>query len=165
VSAPTHSLRAHSDVHQLRRQTKELLTAFRAGDADIVAEVNLHYRDGDADAGTFALHDAQLVLARAYGFDSWPKLKAAVVEVTVSRLSDAVRAGDSARDGLARGTPRDHQHGRTGRRRASAAAFRRTRSQRRDGPSADGARRRCEDWDLPASRADDGAGDRDRSGL
>jgi len=36
---------------------------------------NVHaYHDADAD--TFALHDAQLVIARAYGFESWPKLKA-----------------------------------------------------------------------------------------
>jgi len=95
VSTPTRSLRAHPDLHQLRRQAKELLSAFLAGDAEAVAEVNHHYRD--ADAATFALHDAQLVLARAYGFDSWPKLKAVVDEVTVSRLSDAVRAGDRVR--------------------------------------------------------------------
>ena len=48
----------------------------------------------DADAATFALHDAQLVLARAYGFESWPKLKAFVDGVTVERLVEAVRAGD-----------------------------------------------------------------------
>ena len=43
---------------------------------------------------SFALHDAQLVLARSYGFDSWPKLKAFVDGVTVRGLCDAVRAGD-----------------------------------------------------------------------
>ena len=41
-----------------------------------IAEVHAHYRG--AESTTFALHDAQLVLARAYGFDSWPKLKAYV---------------------------------------------------------------------------------------
>jgi hypothetical protein len=94
-SAPTRSLRSHPDLGQLRRQAKELLAAFRKGDADAVAEVHGHYHD--ADAATFALHDAQLVLARAYGFDSWPKLRAFVDGVTVSRLSDAVRAGHTAR--------------------------------------------------------------------
>ena len=43
---------------------------------------------------TFALHDAQFVLARSYGFESWPKLKAAVEEVTTKRLHDAVKKGD-----------------------------------------------------------------------
>ena len=33
-------------------------------------------------------------MARAYGFDSWPKLKAYVDGVTIQRLVDAVRAGD-----------------------------------------------------------------------
>jgi len=47
------------------------------------------------DPADFALHDAQLVLARAYGVDSWPKLKAFVDGVTVTRLIDAVRAGDT----------------------------------------------------------------------
>jgi ankyrin repeat protein len=89
---PTRTLRDKPDLAQLKRQAKELLQAFAAGGADAVAEVNAHYRD--ADPATFALHDAQLVLARAYGFESWPKLKAFVDGVTVRALCDAVRAGD-----------------------------------------------------------------------
>jgi ankyrin repeat protein len=89
---PARSLREHSDLIQLKRQAKELLAAYREGDADAVAEVSAHYRD--PAAATFALHDAQLVLARAYGFESWPKLKAFVDGATVSRLIAAVRAGD-----------------------------------------------------------------------
>jgi ankyrin repeat protein len=94
-TAPTRSLREHPDLNQLKRQAKELLSAFQAGDAEAAAEVHLHYRG--ADASTFALHDAQLVLARAYGFDSWPKLRAFVDGATVSRLIEAVRAGDAPR--------------------------------------------------------------------
>jgi hypothetical protein len=33
VSTPTRSLRAYADLYQLGRQAKELLSAFRAGDA------------------------------------------------------------------------------------------------------------------------------------
>jgi hypothetical protein len=66
-----------------------------ASDPGAIAEVNAHYRA--ADAATFALHDAQLVLARSYGFDSWPKLKAFVDDVTVKRLAEAVERGDVAR--------------------------------------------------------------------
>ena len=73
-SLPTRKLREHPDLDQLKRQAKELLDAFSAGDTAAVAEVKAHYHD--ANPFTFALHDAQLVLARAYGFDSWPKLKA-----------------------------------------------------------------------------------------
>ena len=54
--------------------------------------MNAHYRG--ADPGSFALHDAQLVLARAYGFQSWPKLKAYVDGMTAKRLIEAVRAGE-----------------------------------------------------------------------
>jgi ankyrin repeat protein len=57
--------------------------------------VSHHFRG--ADPATFALHDAQFVLARAYGFESWSKLKAFVDGATVSRLIEAVRAGDIAR--------------------------------------------------------------------
>ena len=91
----TRSLPDRPDLHHLKRQAKDLLAAFRAGDPDAVGEVTTHYRD--ADAATFALHHAQLVLARAYGFESWPKLKAFVDGATVSRLIEAVRAGDAAR--------------------------------------------------------------------
>jgi len=94
-SLPTRTLREHPDVDQLKRQAKELLAAFRAGEAEITAEVTTHC--SGADAATFALHDAQIVIARAYGFESWPKLKAYVDGVTVAGLSRAVRAGDMER--------------------------------------------------------------------
>lgn len=90
--SPTRTLRDKPDLAQLKRQAKELLQAFAAGGADAVAEVDAHYRD--AHPATFALHDAQLVLARAHGFESWPRLKAFVDGVTVRVLCDAVRAGD-----------------------------------------------------------------------
>jgi ankyrin repeat protein len=92
---PTRTLPPHPDLRQLRRQAKALLDGFIRGDGATVAEVTAHYHD--ADAATFALHDAQLVIARAYGFESWPKLKAAVQGVTIERLTDAVRARDLRR--------------------------------------------------------------------
>jgi ankyrin repeat protein len=91
---PVRTLRQRPDIDQLKRQAKELRAAFRAGEPDAVAEVTAHFRG--ADPGTFALHDAQLVLARSYGFDSWPKLKARVDGVTVRRLCEAVERGDVA---------------------------------------------------------------------
>ncbi len=91
-SLPTRTLRENPDLDQLKRQAKELLNGFLAGQPDAVVEVNTHYHD--ASASNFALHDAQLVIARAYGFESWPKLKGYVDGVTVGRLSEVVRAGD-----------------------------------------------------------------------
>ena len=89
---PTRTLRDKPDLAQLKRQAKELLQAFAAGGTDAASEVHAHYQGANPES--FALHDAQLVLARSYGFDSWPKLKAFVDGVTVRGLCDAVRAGD-----------------------------------------------------------------------
>ncbi len=89
---PFRTLRERPDLEQLKRQAKKLLAAFRAGETEAVAEVQAHYHG--AQAASFALHDAQLVLARSYGFASWPQLKAHVDGITVRRLVDAVRAGD-----------------------------------------------------------------------
>jgi len=91
---PTRTLADRPDLEQLRRQAKELREAFRARTPDAVAEVTSHYRN--AEPASFALHNAQLVLARAYGFQSWPKLKAYVEGATDQRLVAAVRAGDLA---------------------------------------------------------------------
>ena len=93
-NVPTRRMRQHPDLEQLKRQAKELLQAFVAGEPHAAAEVNAHYRA--ADASKFALHDAQLVVARSYGFESWPKLKAYVDGVTVKRLAEAIRADDLA---------------------------------------------------------------------
>ena len=93
-SLPTRTLPDRPDLHQLRRQAKELCEGFVAGTADAVAEVNAHY--GAADRSTFALHHAQLVLARSYGYDSWPKLKAFVDGATARHLIQSVRADDES---------------------------------------------------------------------
>jgi ankyrin repeat protein len=61
---------------QFKHQAKELLKAYRVGDANAVAEVQRHEQAPDPAA--FALHDAQRVLARSYGFPSWQKLKSYV---------------------------------------------------------------------------------------
>lgn len=54
-----------ADFNQFKRQAKELLKAYRAGDASAVAEVERHEQAPGPAA--FALHDAQRVLARSYG--------------------------------------------------------------------------------------------------
>src|SRR5688500_15258821 len=68
-----------ADLQQLKTQAKELLKAHDAGDPDALARVReAHPRFAKAssvDAGALKLSDAQLVLAREYGFASWPALK------------------------------------------------------------------------------------------
>ena len=99
---PTRAMRENPDLDQLKRQAKELLESFRASRPQAVAEVSAYHRTANPE--TFALHDAQFVLARSYGFESWPKLKAAVDGVTASRLHEAVESGDirTAREMLVR---------------------------------------------------------------
>jgi ankyrin repeat protein len=92
ANLPARKLPGRPDLDQLKCQAKELREAFAAGESTAVAEVLAYYRD--PDPVHFALHEAQLVLARAYGFDSWPKLKARIDGVTASRLHDAVAEGD-----------------------------------------------------------------------
>jgi ankyrin repeat protein len=80
------------NLEHLRKQAKELLERFRASELAAVAEVRQFERN--PDPFHFALNDAQRVLARAYGFESWPKLKAFVDGATIARFADAVKAGD-----------------------------------------------------------------------
>src|SRR5690242_5194392 len=89
---PTRAMRENPDIDQLKRQAKELFESYRASEPEAVAEVAAYHRT--ATPGSFALHDAQFVLARSYGFESWPKMKAAVDGVTASRLHEAVENGD-----------------------------------------------------------------------
>jgi len=82
------------NLEQLRKQAKELLKSYRSGDRAAEAEVRRFERNPAPDG--FALADAQRVLARAYGFDSWPKLKAFVDGVTIAGFAEAVNRGDAA---------------------------------------------------------------------
>jgi ankyrin repeat protein len=93
-SAPTRTLPHKPSLAQLRKQAKELLKSYRAGKEAAVAEVERFERS--PDPAHFALADAQRVLARAYGFSSWPALKNHVEGVNFAALLAAVEAGDVA---------------------------------------------------------------------
>ncbi len=92
--APTRTLPPTASLAQLRKQAKELLVSYRARKELAVAEVERFERS--PDPASFALADAQRVLARAYGFFSWTKLKQHVTGVNFSALLAAAEAGDVA---------------------------------------------------------------------
>jgi ankyrin repeat protein len=92
---PMRRLPKQPSLEQLRNQAKDLLQNFRAGEPSAVAEVRQFERK--PDIATFALNDAQRILARAYGFESWPKLKAFVDGVNIASFADAVKANDAPR--------------------------------------------------------------------
>lgn len=70
---PTIKLPADPSLEHLRNQARALQRAVRAGDPAALARVRARHPDGDV--GGFPLAVAQLVLAREYGFASWPRLK------------------------------------------------------------------------------------------
>lgn len=101
---PRRTLPDHPDLGQLKRRAKELLHAARAGDAGARSRFRIlpafsAIPETEFENTTLALHDAQSVLAREHGFDSWKRL-AERVEETAFRLEDAARAFvEAATDG------------------------------------------------------------------
>lgn len=59
------------DLRQLRIQAKELVRAVRSGDATALARVVPYFRSGEE----FVLAQAQLVVARENGYESWPTMR------------------------------------------------------------------------------------------
>jgi ankyrin repeat protein len=92
--APTRSLPDNPSFAQLRKQAKELLKAYLAGEDAAVAEVRRFERS--PDPAKFSLADAQRVLARAYSFSSWPALKNHVEGADFAAFLAAAEAGDVA---------------------------------------------------------------------
>jgi ankyrin repeat protein len=77
----SHQLPPDANLRQLRNQAKDLRRACREGDANAIGRIGqTHPRfsgltQAEITAAGIALADAQLVIARELGFDSWPKLK------------------------------------------------------------------------------------------
>ena len=90
--APTRRLPQHPNLEQLRKQAKDLLEQYRSGDSSAIAEIQQFERN--PDLSTFALNDAQRTLARAYGYESWPKLKAFVDGANIARFAEAVKTSN-----------------------------------------------------------------------
>ena len=78
---PIRSLPATPSLNSLKSQAKQLLSRQRKGEAESnIRFVSSHpdwtdASESDIQSAALSLADAQLVVAREYGFDSWPKLK------------------------------------------------------------------------------------------
>ena len=85
------------DLEKQKKLAKSLMRDYCAGELQAIACVEaLHPKPPAADG--FKLSDAQLVVARTYGFASWPKLKLKIDALTKTPLdlfTDAVRRGDT----------------------------------------------------------------------
>ncbi|CAN5634957.1 hypothetical protein BH09VER1_BH09VER1_15390 [soil metagenome] len=86
-------LSEHNDLDQLKRQAKDLLKAFEAGEPLAKEIVERHYRE--IPVGGLQLAGAQLVIARHHGFDGWVKLRVHVDRVNLARLVMAVERGNT----------------------------------------------------------------------
>jgi hypothetical protein len=74
-SPDTRPLPPRPSLEFERKQAKALLRRLRAGDADAIARARArHDAFGPTSSPEFTLADAQLVIAREYGFVSWPRL-------------------------------------------------------------------------------------------
>ena len=74
-----------TDLGQLKKQAKDWLRKGRANDPEALELLRRLHPRGDAlaaDPAQLQLADAQLALARAYGFASWPRLREHIELVT-----------------------------------------------------------------------------------
>src|SRR5260370_42579939 len=66
-------LPARPGLEQYKKQAKEFVKLGKSGDAEIVQRVKKYHPHPGSPSAKFALADAQLVIAREHGFESWPK--------------------------------------------------------------------------------------------
>jgi hypothetical protein len=94
----------HPDIEQLKRHAKTLRDLVRGGADGAIALARAQHPRWDAvDPAAFRLSDAQLTLARHYGFASWPKLRAYVEMVNaLTRSPHLVAKRDEPTDELLR---------------------------------------------------------------
>ena len=81
----------HLDIP--KREARELLKRARAADPEALERIK--HRHNKADLDQLKLSDAQLVIAREYGFKNWTELKERITANTPAQLLDqAIRASD-----------------------------------------------------------------------
>jgi hypothetical protein len=87
------ALPARPSIESLRKQAKKLAREVAAGDAAAVARVRVHQPDAELP---LSHRDAQLVLAREYGFAGWQDLREEVLKRTGKGLEWAAVQAERA---------------------------------------------------------------------
>ena len=90
---PSKFLPSHPSFESIRKQAKKLVRQFAAGDPDALARVHAQL---PAPILPLSLRDAQLVLAREYGFAGWQDLRAAVLRLEGKSLEWAAAEAERA---------------------------------------------------------------------
>ena len=76
---PDRDLPARPNLEQFKKQAKDLVKSFAFADGQALARIQRHHPrfhklpEPNLPSAPFALTDAQLVIAREHGFESWPK--------------------------------------------------------------------------------------------
>jgi ankyrin repeat protein len=103
------SLPSRPNLEQLRNQAKDLLKSYQSGDRVALQRFHENHPQRSKSAAaevrqkSFSLADAQLIVAREYGFASWPKLKKHVESIQLETgdpmdlLKKAFAEDDAAR--------------------------------------------------------------------
>jgi len=92
---PEKELPARPNLEQYKKQAKELARDANAAGPDAIQRIRRHHPQF-AEGRRVALTDAQLVIAREHGFESWPKFAAHIrtlqLQRSVESLDDPVAA-------------------------------------------------------------------------
>jgi ankyrin repeat protein len=97
----TRTLPSDANLKHLKQQARDLLKAFKAADAEALARIQsalprMKSRSAaEIRRAKFLLSEAQFVIAREYGFESWPKLKTHVEGDPEKLLIDALNKNDA----------------------------------------------------------------------
>jgi hypothetical protein len=103
-------LPARPSLDHYKKRAKDFAKLFKSGDAEIAQRVRKHHPrssqllDTGILSARFALADAQLVIAREHGFESWPKFAKHIEALTRENspvsgfelAADAIVTGDAA---------------------------------------------------------------------
>src|SRR6185503_4091789 len=100
---------SNPSIENLRKQAKTLRNAVRANDRDAVARVREFHGTLKDSSKEFQLNDAQLVVARSYGFPSWTKLKLYVEVVERHTFTPSEGDAESRADQFVRLACLDYQ--------------------------------------------------------
>ena len=94
-SQPIQSLPEKPSLENLRKQAKTLFKAARLDDEAALVQLRAFHPAWESRS-EFSLSDAQLVIARRYGFPSWSKLKQHVEVLEFWSLPDELKAVDDS---------------------------------------------------------------------
>ena len=106
---PARQLPDRPNLEQYKKQAKELLREWHSGGSAAVARFREHHprlinvAEPDSLGTTLTLADAQLVLAREHGFESWPKFAQHLAAATTTEEPPADRVWQAAREAIVSG--------------------------------------------------------------